>query len=67
MSGVMEAGMDGDQRAERAAGGKRDVRWSARRKEEIVLRLLRWRGRPASQPVGSPPGARTSSPPAVTA
>jgi len=41
MSGVMEAGMDGDQRAERAAGGKREVRWSARRKEEVVLRLLR--------------------------
>jgi len=31
----------GDQRAERAAEGKREVRWSARRKEEVVLRLLR--------------------------
>lgn len=30
-----------DQRAERAAEGKREVRWSSRRKEELVLRLLR--------------------------
>jgi transposase len=41
MSGVMEAGMGGEQRAERAAGGKREVRWSVRRKEEVVRRLLR--------------------------
>ena len=33
--------MEKDQRAERAAGGKREVRWSAGRKEEVVLRLLR--------------------------
>ncbi len=31
----------GDQRTGRAAAGKREVRWSARRKEELVLRLLR--------------------------
>ena len=31
----------GDQRAERAAEGKPEVRWSARRKEEVVMRLLR--------------------------
>ncbi len=41
MSGVQEVGMAKDQRAERAAGGKREVRWSVRRKEEVVLRLLR--------------------------
>ena len=27
--------------AERAAAGKHEVRWSARRKEEVVIRLLR--------------------------
>ena len=50
MSGVMEGGMDGsggvggsgrsgapDGRPE----GGREVRWSARRKQEVVLRLLR--------------------------
>lgn len=42
MSGaVREVRMEEDQRAERAAGGKREVRWSARRKEEVVMRLLR--------------------------
>lgn len=30
-----------DRRAGRAAEGKREVRWSARRKEEVVMRLLR--------------------------
>lgn len=30
-----------DQRAGGAAVGKREVRWSARRKEEVVMRLLR--------------------------
>ena len=40
MSGVREVRVE-DQRAERAAGGKREVRWSVRRKEEVVLRLLR--------------------------
>ncbi len=42
MSGtVREVRMEEDQRAERAAAGKREVRWSAGRKEEVVLRLLR--------------------------
>ncbi len=46
-----------DQRAERAAGGKREVRWSARRKEELVLRLLRGESldhlaRESGQPAG---------------
>lgn len=46
MSRVMEAGMDGAvegdvQRAEQRAVGEREVRWSARRKEGVVMRLLR--------------------------
>jgi len=46
MSGVMEAGIDGGQgaalrRGEASPGGRRETRWSARRKEEVVLRLLR--------------------------
>ena len=46
MSGVMEAGMDegkgsGLERGEASPGGRRETRWSARRKEEVVLRLLR--------------------------
>ena len=46
MSGVMEAGMDGGkgsglERGEASPGGRRETRWSARRKEEVVLRLLR--------------------------
>jgi hypothetical protein len=46
MSGVMEAGM-GEQggfalrRGEASSVGRREVRWSARRKEGVVLRLLR--------------------------
>src|SRR5216684_7779440 len=46
MSGVMEAGME-DQvgsallRGEASPVGRREVRWSARRKEQVVLRLLR--------------------------
>ena len=35
MSGVMEGRMDG------SGGEDRSVRWSARRKQEVVLRLLR--------------------------
>ena len=31
----------GEQRTGSAAEGKREVRWSARRKEEVVMRLLR--------------------------
>jgi transposase len=45
MSSVMEAGMDGApedvQRTEQRAVGEREVRWSARRKEGVVMRLLR--------------------------
>ena len=47
-----------DQRTERAAVGKREVRWSARRKEELVLRLLR--GEPLdalARECGQPAGA----------
>ena len=50
MSGVMEGRMDGRGDEDRGARsgapdgrpeGGREVRWSARRKEEVVLRLLR--------------------------
>ncbi|HZC14119.1 MAG TPA: helix-turn-helix domain-containing protein [Thermoleophilaceae bacterium] len=46
MSGVMEAGMDGGKgpelkRGEASPEGRRETRWSAQRKEEVVLRLLR--------------------------
>src|SRR3954469_5254441 len=50
MSGVMESGMDGSGDHGRSARsgapdgrpeGGREVRWSARRKQEVVLRLLR--------------------------
>ena len=46
MSGVMEARMDGGKeaalgRVEASPAGRRETRWSARRKEEVVLRLLR--------------------------
>ncbi len=46
MSGVMEAGMDGGKeaalrRGEASPAGRRETRWSARRKEEVVMRLLR--------------------------
>ena len=50
MSGVMEGGMDGSGGESRSARfgapdgrpeGGREVRWSARRKQEVVLRLLR--------------------------
>src|SRR5450759_4222263 len=45
MSRVTEAGMDGVQediqRTEQRAVGEREVRWSARRKEGVVMRLLR--------------------------
>ena len=46
MSGVMEAGMEEQggsalQRGEASPVGRREVRWSARRKEWVVLRLLR--------------------------
>ena len=46
MSGVMEGRMDDGRRGGSSAPdgrpeGEREVRWSARRKEEVVLRLLR--------------------------
>jgi transposase len=46
MSGVMEAGMENGRGSRSGAPdgrpeGGREVRWSARRKEEVVLRLLR--------------------------
>src|SRR5664279_5099823 len=46
MSRVTEAGMDGGlegdvQCTEQRAVGEREVRWSARRKEGVVMRLLR--------------------------
>lgn len=53
MSGVMEGGMDGSGGEGRSARsgapdgrpeGGREVRWSARRKQEVVLRLLRGEG-----------------------
>jgi transposase len=45
MSGVREVGMEGSGLRSGAASGEpeasREVRWSARRKEQLVLRLLR--------------------------
>jgi transposase len=61
MSRVTEAGMEqapGDvQRMEQRAGGEREVRWSARRKEGVVMRLLRGESlellaRETNQPAG---------------
>ena len=58
-------------RTKRRAGG--EVRWSARRKEEVVLRLLRGEGLDAlgretgQQLEGSLPGVRSSLLPAVRA
>ena len=61
MSRVTEAGMDGApedvQRAEQRAVGEREVRWSARRKEGVVMRLLRGESldllaRESGQPAG---------------
>ena len=55
MSGAVREGqMEEDQRA---AAGKREVRWSARRKEELVMRLLRGESldllaRESGQPAG---------------
>ena len=70
MSSVTEVGMDGAsgkvQRTERLAVGEREVRWSARRKEGVVMRLLRgesrtcWPGRPVSLRGGSRLGVRSS-------
>ena len=62
MSRVTEVGMDGAseedvQRVEQRAGGERETRWSARRKEGIVMRLLRGESldllaRESGQPAG---------------
>ena len=41
MSGSVREGMEKDQRIEARAVGEREMRWSVRRKEEVVLRLLR--------------------------
>jgi transposase len=68
MSRVTEAGMDGAlegdvQRAEQRAVGEREVRWSARRKEGVVMRLLRGESldllaRESGQPAGRISGWR---------
>lgn len=64
MSGVgSEVRMEENQRAERAAVGKREVRWSARRKEGVVMRLLRGESldllaRETGQPAGRIAGWR---------
>lgn len=62
MSSVTEAGMDGAsegdvQRVEQRAVGERETRWSARRKEGVVMRLLRGESldllaRESGQPAG---------------
>jgi transposase len=62
MSGVMEAGMGGSEGPGCGAPdgrpeGEREVRWSARRKEEVVLRLLRGEGLDAlARETGQPAG-----------
>jgi transposase len=62
MSGVMGAGMDGSEGTRFSAPdgrpeGGREVRWSARRKEEVVLRLLRGEGLDAlARETGQPAG-----------
>ncbi len=63
MSGVMEAGMDEGKgpelrRGEASPEGRRETRWSARRKEEVVLRLLRGESLDLlSRETGQPAGA----------
>jgi transposase len=62
MSRVTEAGMDEGaqediQRAQQRAVGERETRWSARRKEGVVMRLLRGESldllaRESAQPAG---------------
>src|SRR5215208_7997445 len=62
MSGVMEAGMDQSMGSRSGAPdgrpeGGREVRWSARRKQELVLRLLRGEGLDAlARETGQPAG-----------
>ena len=78
MSGVMETGMEGGQGSRSGAPdgrpeGGREVRWSARRKEAVVLRLLRGEALDAlARETGSPRarsarGVRSSWRPAVRA
>src|SRR3954451_22034617 len=62
MSGVMGAGMGGSEGSGSGAPdgrpeGGREVRWSARRKQEVVLRLLRGEGLDAlARETGQPAG-----------
>ena len=76
MSGVMETGMEGGQGSRSGAPdgrpeGGREVRWSARRKEAVVLRLLRGEAldalarehRVAAAMAGSSDSASSSDPP----
>jgi len=78
MSRVTETGMEEGQ--EDRCGARSDepearseVRWSARRKEGVVVRLLRasrwicWPARPRSPPDGSLAGAKSSWPVAARA
>jgi len=67
MSSVTEVGMEGApediQRTEQRAGGEREVRWSVRRKEGVVMRLLRGESldllaRESGQPAGRIAGWR---------
>jgi hypothetical protein len=68
MSGVMETGMDGGkdsalERGEASPAGRRETRSSARRKEEVVMRLLRGESldllaRETGQPAGRISGWR---------
>jgi hypothetical protein len=62
MSRVTEVGMDGAQediqRTKQRAVGEREVRWSTRRKEGVVMRLLRGESldllaRETGQPAGA--------------
>src|SRR3954471_19474129 len=63
MSGVMEGPMDRSSGSRSGAPdgrpeGGREVRWSARRKQEVVLRLLRGEGLDAlARETGQPAGA----------
>jgi hypothetical protein len=76
MSGVREARMEAVEGLRSGAPSgepeaSQEVRWSAGRKEQVVLRLLRGESldllarETGSRRVGSPAGGRTSSPLAV--
>ncbi len=76
MSRVTEVGMEGKGSRSGARSdepeARSEVRWSARRKEGVVMRLLRGESldllarRRASPRAGSAAGATSSSPPAGT-